>query len=117
MCHLRRFCISVPLKTPVCLSDIHVHMSKEEELIPLTIAGPDGVRWERMVKWLSSENSEGPFDILADHANFMTLLENVPVNFADEEGETHIFNFERAVLWLKDGGVKIYVHSGSAQNQ
>ena len=71
------------------------------------IQTPEGVVWEGNAEAVSSHNSVGAFDILPEHANFVTLIESQSIIVVSPTG-TRDFNFKRAVMSLKDNTVSIY---------
>lgn len=79
--------------------------------ITVKIMNPEEVVWEGKAEALSSENTEGPFDILPDHANFMTLLNDAEVVVHLEGEKSRSFSFDQAVLYFHDGTAAIYVHT------
>lgn len=85
------------------------------DTINVIIMSPEEVVWEGSAKALSSDNREGAFDILPNHANFMTLIKNreVVVHLLDGK-KTRSFTFEQAVLFFKENTAKIYIHTPSA---
>ncbi len=89
-------------------------MSKKiEPTIAVTIMSPESVVWKGDALSLSSTNSEGNFDIIPDHARFMTLVEDVPIIVREIGGEDTSFKFDNAVLFFQDNSAKIYVHKAS----
>ncbi len=72
------------------------------------ILSPLAVEWEGDVTSLHSENSEGPFSIMPDHARFMTLLKAVPVTLEPVTGEAVEFTIETGVLFFADNLAKVY---------
>ena len=58
---------------------------------------------------LSAENSAGAFDILPDHARFMSLVLDTPVIVELANGETKEFTFVDALLSCDDNNVVIYI--------
>ena len=83
---------------------------KEREFIKVTLTSPDAIVWKGHALTVTSENSEGLFDLYPDHARFMTLLENVDLVIRPEDGEELTFHIEKAVLIFQDGTLKIYLH-------
>lgn len=77
--------------------------------IHLTIMSPHSVVWEGAVRSLSSENSEGPFDILPEHARFISLIHAHPVQVELLDGTEKEFRFESAVLAFENDEAKIYM--------
>lgn len=84
---------------------------KEREFIRVTLTSPDAIIWKGHADTVTSENSEGLFDLYPDHARFMTLLEDVDliIRPSDEAGELN-FHIDKAVLIFQDGTLKIYLH-------
>lgn len=86
-------------------------MSQDKETISITIQSPDEVVWKGESEALSSENAEGPFDILPGHANFITLIKNTDVTLHLENKEAQTFSFDQAVLFFHQDVAKIYIHT------
>jgi len=80
------------------------------ELIKTTLTSPEAVVWEGEALTITSENSEGLFDLYPDHARFMTLLEDVDVVIRLPEDSEQIFHVEKAVLLFEDATAKVYLH-------
>ncbi len=57
---------------------------------------------------VSSKNSSGKFDILAEHANFITLIEHQPIVLRLKGEKPLIFNFESAIIYVSSSNVNIY---------
>lgn len=70
---------------------------------------PQGVTWEGEATAVSSENSEGPFDLLPEHAHFISLVEKKAITVATQP-EVKTFTFETAVIRLIDDKVTIYAN-------
>ena len=84
------------------------------DTIKIIIMGPNEIVWEGSATALSSENKEGAFDILPNHANFMTLIKDTEVTVHLLDGKkTRTFTFEQAVLFFKENTAKIYIHTPS----
>jgi F0F1-type ATP synthase epsilon subunit len=75
----------------------------------VVIQSPVAKVWEGDVKALSAENSEGVFDILPDHARFMSLLNPTPLALELLSDETKSFTFKDALLYVADDVATIYV--------
>lgn len=65
------------------------------------------VLWEGEAVSLSAENTTGPFDILPQHANFITILKGSPIVIKTKDGEKS-FSFSRSLLFAKENEVKVY---------
>ena len=72
------------------------------------ISHAKGVVWEGEARSVSSENSDGPFDILPMHANFITLIRSKPISIVDAEGKEKRFTYDNAVIHVQDNKVNIY---------
>lgn len=57
---------------------------------------------------ISSTNSVGNFDILPEHANFITIVENKPITVRVVDGPEHTFNFPLAIIHTINNRVDIY---------
>jgi len=77
-------------------------------VLNITIQTEDrGVIWDGTAKAISSINSQGPFDILPHHANFITIIKNTAVRI-HQGGQPKVLDFQQAVLYVKEGRVQIY---------
>lgn len=74
---------------------------------------PEEVVWEGQALALSSENSEGDYDILPGHANFMTLIKGTSVTLLLEDNKEESFTFEHAVLFFDEDKARIYIHTSA----
>ncbi len=72
------------------------------------ILSPQRIVWEGQVTALESENVEGAFSILPDHARFMTILGKVPIVAVLPDEHVETFSFPQAVLFFADNVAKIY---------
>lgn len=77
------------------------------QFLQLKISSPSKVIFEGPVTAISSKNSTGKFDILPEHANFITLVENQPiiVKTGDKSLE---FDSSVALIYTRDDQVMIY---------
>jgi len=83
---------------------------KDTDTISITIMSPDAIVWQGAILSLSSSNSEGGFDIMPDHARFMTLIEKTPITLYKTDGSLEVLSFDNAVLFFEDNVAKIYIH-------
>lgn len=80
-----------------------------DEVLQVKISNTDEILWQGGAKAVSSENNEGPFDILPYHANFITIINNKPIIIRMEDyNENKIFKFETSVIYTHDSIVNIY---------
>ncbi len=78
------------------------------EALAVVVVNPEARIWEGQAESVSSENSAGPFDILPEHANFVTIIKNKPIIVRTGSGENKTFNYKNAVIVVKDDTVKIF---------
>lgn len=64
--------------------------------------------WEGNVQSVTSKNSEGVFDILPMHANFITLVGEDPITVITTEGTKLSWNFKQSVIYVNNNEVKVY---------
>jgi len=66
------------------------------------------VFFEGKAKSVSSENKLGKFDVLPEHANFVSLIFN-EVTIITEKGEKINYKFKRGVLKVSENKVRIFL--------
>lgn len=88
-----------------------------EEVFSVRIMSPKACVWESdRVTSLSAENSEGIFDILPDHARFMSLIESSsPFAIELADGTSKEYTFENALLSCDENAVVIYIQEDLEQ--
>lgn len=72
------------------------------------IISPRQVIFESDAVSVSSTNSAGNFDVLPEHANFMTLIKNTPIVIIKTDKQKTTFNFPLAILYTASNRVNIY---------
>lgn len=76
--------------------------------IKLTVRNREKMVFEEEVKAISSINKRGVFDILPDHANFISLIkEYLVVHKAD--GAKHEIKIDNGILRVHENEIKIYI--------
>lgn len=60
------------------------------------------------VKSITSTNSEGVFDILPQHENFVTLINN-KITMLDEQGKKLEFELEKALVEASNNLVRVFI--------
>ena len=78
------------------------------QYLHVRILSPQKTIFEGEVLSVSSRNSAGKFDILPEHANFMTLVENSPVIIQKTNKQKQTFNFPLALIYTAKDQVNIY---------
>lgn len=67
-----------------------------------------GVVWEGGATAVSSINSVGPFDVLASHANFISIIKNrIVVTKSDKSKQE--FNVDSGVMQVRENKVMVYL--------
>lgn len=84
-----------------------ISKSPEAAVLSVQVFTPKGVVWEGEAQAISSVNSQGPFDLLPEHAHFISLIEHHPITVVTASGD-QTFTFETAVIRLIDDRVTIY---------
>lgn len=79
-----------------------------EESLSIIIQNPQEIVWQGKARSLSSVNTAGPFDVLPQHANFVTYIQDQPIHLVDLNGEEIEFNFPRAVLYTRDNLASVF---------
>ena len=83
-----------------------------ESALNVTVQTEDGgVVWQENAAAVSSFNSQGLFDILPQHANFITIIKGRAITIHQSEGQPKVLHFQEAVLYVKENGVRIYAIS------
>lgn len=59
---------------------------------------------------ISSKNSQGTFDVLPQHANFITLIENSPITVRVKGQKALTFKFPLAIMNVSENKVDIYTY-------
>ncbi len=82
-------------------------MDLKGETFIVKINSPSELIWEGTAVSVSSKNSVGPFDILPEHANFITMIQNELITVRTPNKE-RTFTYKYAVLSVYSGNVTIY---------
>ncbi len=78
-----------------------------EPHLTVRISKAANIIWEGIAKSVSSKNSNGPFDILPYHTNFITFMEDSSVRVIADSID-HEFKFNQAVLYVQNNIVHVY---------
>ena len=74
------------------------------------IISPQELILDEDAQSVSSKNSQGPFDILSQHANFITMVEKNPIIIRDTAGKEQKFDFPMAIIMATENRVDIYTY-------
>lgn len=80
-----------------------------EPTLHVRILSPQQLLLDTEAYSVSSKNSQGPFDILPQHANFITMVENSKVVVRPVKEKEAAFNFPLAIIINSSNKVNIYV--------
>lgn len=81
-----------------------------EPTIHIRIISPQKLFLDTEAESLSSKNSQGPFDILPLHANFITMVENSPITIRIPNSKPLTFTFPIAIIYNASNKVSIYTY-------
>ncbi|MDO8498303.1 MAG: hypothetical protein Q7S44_00745 [bacterium] len=82
--------------------------TKTPEVLQVRIVAPKKILFSEAALAVSSTNSAGKFDILPEHANFVTLVELAPIIITKVNEETVKFQFPLAIIYARNNKVNIY---------
>lgn len=85
--------------------------NKNSKTFHLKIYAPFNVYFDGDVKSVSAVNSTGPFDVLANHHNFLTLLNPCDITIRkDEEDATPIvIKISKGIMQIKKNDVVVFL--------
>lgn len=84
------------------------------QIIQVKVISPQDVLFDAEAISVSSKNTSGNFDILAQHANFITIIENQPIVIRTIKKEKISFQFPLAVIYTINNKVSVYAETGSS---
>lgn len=76
----------------------------------IRIVSPQQLLLDTQALSISSKNLQGPFDVLAEHANFITMIENTPIIIRVDKGKPLTFTFPLAIMLVSNNQVNIYTY-------
>lgn len=86
-----------------------------DNLLQVKITSPQEVMYEGKARAVSSQNSKGRFDILPQHANFVSILENQPIEIVKEDGQKVSFKLDQAIIHHANNIVSIFANIPNEQ--
>jgi F0F1-type ATP synthase epsilon subunit len=78
------------------------------EKIHLIVRNRTQILFNENVKSVSSRNDTGVFDVLPEHANFISLITS-PLSIRRLNGQKHEITFANGLLKVKDNEVRCYI--------
>lgn len=79
-----------------------------KSLLEVKIISPRRLIFQGQALSVSSKNSAGVFDILPQHANFISLIENNPIIIRKSDKTVQNFSFPLAIVYQSQNKVIIY---------
>lgn len=74
------------------------------------ILSPQQLFLDTLASSVSSKNLSGSFDILPQHANFITVVENQPIVVRIQGQKPITFKFPLAIIYTTQNQVNIYIY-------
>ncbi len=84
------------------------------KLLHVIIRSPKQILYEGEALSVSGVNSVGKFDVLPQHANFVTMVVHNPVIIQTPKKEKLTFHLPLAIIFNSENIVKIYTEIGSS---
>lgn len=78
------------------------------DILNVRILTPKALIFEGQALSVSSTNSDGRFDILPEHANFITLVENAPIDIQGRDKQFQSFQFSQAIIYNYKNQISIF---------
>ena len=83
-------------------------LSNMSDLLTVTIRDRKGVVWQGEATVVSSINSVGPFDVLQNHANFISIIKTrLVVTKMDKTKQE--FNVDSGVMQVRENKIMVYL--------
>lgn len=79
-----------------------------KDVLNVRIVSPKKDLFQSQALSVSSQNSAGKFDILLQHANFITVIQGAPILIRTTNGQIVTFNFPLAIIHTQKDQVTIY---------
>ncbi len=81
----------------------------EDKKFRLKVVSREGSVFEGEVSSITSYNEKGKFDVLAQHANFISLIKKGLSVRETETGEEREISFDDALIRVKENFVEVYL--------
>jgi len=78
--------------------------------LQITIRARNGIQYQGTAFSITAKNSSGTFDILPQHANFISLIEG-DILLQTEDGHTQSFASKNGILRVKENDVSILIEN------
>jgi F0F1-type ATP synthase epsilon subunit len=84
------------------------------DTIQVTIQTPKKMLYKGPALAVSSVNSTGKFDILAEHANFITIIQKTPVEVLTLDHKKLFFTFNEAIVYNSQNKVSVFAEPSTS---
>lgn len=81
-----------------------------DQFLHVRILSPQQLFLDTLASSVSSKNLSGSFDILPQHANFITVVENQPIVVRINKQKPITFQFPLAIIYTTNNQVNIYTY-------
>lgn len=81
-----------------------------EYTLHVRIISPQQLLLDTEAQSVSSKNLQGPFDILPQHANFLTVIEGQPIEVRIKGQKPLRFDLPLAIIFATENKVNIYTY-------
>lgn len=89
--------------------DEQVNTEHDKDHMHVKVYAPFKVYFDGIATSVSAVNATGPFDILPQHHNFMTLIDTGEVVVRKDGGEEEKFNIARGIMHVKADDVVVFL--------
>lgn len=80
------------------------------QMLQVRIISPRELILDTQAQSVSSKNTQGSFDILPKHANFITLIDNQPIQVRIKGQKPLNFKFPIAIIFATEDKVNVYTY-------
>lgn len=80
----------------------------KDDIFKLKVVSREGVIYDGKASSITSNNEKGVFDVLAQHANFISLI-NKGLTIRDNDNNEKKIKFDNALLKVFKNNVEVYV--------
>ena len=77
-------------------------------ILQVRVLSPKKMIFLGQAESVTSTNTNGKFDILPQHANFITLIKNQPIVIINKEKKKIEFTFNLAIMYALNNHVTVY---------
>jgi F0F1-type ATP synthase epsilon subunit len=79
-----------------------------QQILQVRVLSPKKMIFLGQAESVTSTNTTGKFDILPQHANFITLIKNSPIVIINKQKQKVEFTFNLAIMYALNNNVTIY---------